>query len=216
MGINKLNFHNDPNIGLYGFGTDEYCLIGNIEKDVDRLKKNLEVPIIGSSISGTNLPGIFCAGNSSGIIVPNIIKKKELTFLEKKFEVLKIDSKYTALGNLILMNDNGIIISKKIEDHKDAIIDFFNLDVSIFEDRIDIIGSLSVCNNKGCIISKFIDKNNIKLIEDKLKINADYATINFGSNFVKSGVITNSNGLFLGDLTSGPEMDRVSEILGFV
>ena len=216
MAIEKISFSNDPNIGLYGFATDEYCLVGDVEhKYFEKLKDTLDVKIIKTKISGTNFAGMFSTGNSSGIVVPEIIKKHELDNLKKDFEVIVIRGRYTALGNLILMNDKGIVISKKLEGYKNKIEETFNLKVSVGNiGGLDIIGSLAVCNNNGCLVSKFADSKNLDLIQSTLKVKTEYSTVNFGSNFVKSGVITNSKGLLTGELTSGPEMDRISETLG--
>jgi len=218
MTIDKLSFSNDPNIGLYSFATDEYCLVGNImNKEAEILQKNLNVKIIQSKISQTSLPGIFCAGNSNGIIVPEIITDRELDFLKRQKNVLVLKGNNTALGNLILVNDKGCLISEKLKSKKSEIKDFFGVrtEVStIF--GIDLVGTYAITNNKGCLTAKNITQKEQEFLEDVLKVKSGPATVNFGYSFVKSGVIANSFGLLVGSQTSGPELERISDVLGFV
>ena len=132
MAIDKLSFSNDPNIGLYSFATDEYCLVGNImNKEVEILEKNLNVKVIQSKISQTSLPGIFCSGNSNGIIVPEIITDRELEALKRQKNVLVLKGNNTALGNLILANDKGCLISEKLKSKKNEIKDFLGVRTEI-------------------------------------------------------------------------------------
>ena len=120
--FSKSSFMGDPNVGLYGFATDKYCLLGiNPHKIVlENLIKTIGLKPKITTIAGTELLGLFVVGNSNGIIVPKIIEDDELKKLKKyldiNIEVLR--SKETALGNIILCNDNGCIISRSISRFK--------------------------------------------------------------------------------------------------
>ena len=218
MAIDKLSFSNDPNIGLYSFATDDYCLVGEVlKKETDILEKNLGVKIIKSQISGTTLPGIFCAGNSNGIIVPDIIRDRELNHLKAQKNILVLPGKHTALGNLILANDKGCLISEKLKSQKDKIKDFLGVrtEVStIF--GIDLVGTYAITSNKGCLTAKNITDQEQQILENILKVKSGSATVNFGYSYVKSGIIANSSGILVGSQTSGPELERISDVLGFV
>ncbi len=216
MSILISGFHGDSNIGLYGFATEQFVLLGHIPEDlVAKIKNCLDVKPIISTVAGTNLAGIFCAGNSNGIVVPEIAYKHEIKNIEMHTQVLVLKGKYTALGNLILVNDNGCIISEKLKKHKDDLEDFFKVKVEISKIAgLDLVGSLAVANNNGCVCHKEIKSKEKEIAESVLKVKADRATVNFGSSFVKSGVITNSGGFVIGNQTSGPEIERIAEILG--
>ncbi len=112
--IEKLDFQGNPFIGLFSFATDSLCLIGRgvAAKHLDILKDVLGVDVLELTFLGTELAGIFVAGNSKGIIVSDKLEEDELEFLKKSTNVLVLDTKYTAIGNLILCNDNGCVISK--------------------------------------------------------------------------------------------------------
>ena len=111
MRLLHTNFDGDPNLGLYGFATDSYCFLG-----VPIVKKSykdaLKVPVRQCTVLETSLAGMFCAGNSSGMVVPSVIEEYEIDKIRKEFDnLLVLKTQYTALGNLMLMNDNGIILS---------------------------------------------------------------------------------------------------------
>jgi translation initiation factor 6 len=172
------------------------------------------------TIANTDLVGIFCVINSNGILLPKIANKREMDFfarLKKEFglNISILPSKFTALGNLISANDKGALISNvfskisksRIEDCLDVEADYSSVA------RQNIVGSLSVTTNKGCLLHRDAEEIEIKKIEDILKVKADIGTVNFGSPFIGSSVIANSNGAVVGDQTTGPEVTRIAETL---
>ena len=120
--INTFNFKGDPNVGLYCLSTNSYIIVG---EDVSSEKKKilestLKVPVIHTKIYGTPFAGIFCAGNSKNLLVPDIIFDNEFETLTKKLKgiakVTKFKTNKTALGNNILCNDKNAIISEEYTD----------------------------------------------------------------------------------------------------
>ena len=188
MHVTRMNFNGDPNLGLYGFATDRFCLIGcNVRDKI----KSLDVPILTATLLSTELIGIFSTGNSSGIIVPDILENHELNHIKAILskigvKVLVLDSRFTALGNLILMNDNGIILSNMLKENKKQIEHFFGLKCEISTIAgLDIVGSLGIATNSGCLLNPQVKRKEIKTIEKVLDIKADIGTVNFGSPFPK-------------------------------
>lgn len=221
--IIQTNFFGDHNLGLYAKCSDEICLIGSSisPKIDDRISAVLGAKVAKTTLSGTDFVGLFSAINSSGIILPNIVKKSEL---EKIKTVLKsfglncsvVSSKFNCLGNLVLCNDKGAIVSKtfskndkkKIEETLDVESDYGTLA------DMNIVGSTAVATNKGCLVHRDAGKDEVKKIEDVLKVNVDIGTANFGSPFVGSSFFANSNGAVVGNSTTGPEVERIYETLG--
>ena len=219
MHVTRMNFNGDPNLGLYGFATDRFCLIGcNVRDKI----KSLDVPILTATLLSTELIGIFSTGNSSGIIVPDILENHELNHIKAILskigvKVLVLDSRFTALGNLILMNDNGIILSNMLKENKKQIEHFFGLKCEISTIAgLDIVGSLGIATNSGCLLNPQVKRKEIKTIEKVLDIKADIGTVNFGSPFPKSGIIANKNGYVVSPISSGPELQRIEEVFGFI
>ena len=214
----KASFSGDANIGLHGFASDKYAFLGMKTKLDAKIEEALSVKAAHSSMLYTPFAGIFCAGNSHGVVVPKIMKEYEFHEIKRVFDnVLVLDTDYSAIGNLILLNDKGVILSPFLQKHKKEVADFFNLPVEVTKiGGTNVVGSIAVATNKGCLAGPLIKENEISLLEDVLKVQLGVGTVSFGSNFVRSGIITNSNGFIMSDTSSGPEMGRASEALGFV
>jgi len=215
-------FHGDPNLGIFFACNEKICLVPkSIEtKNIRNIKKCLKVETVKIKIAESDLIGIFCALNSNGILVSDLIKDGELKELKNKIKsfdmnVEKISSKYSAIGNLILCNDKGAIISKLISrKEKRKIEDCLGVEVEYAKiAKLNIVGSCGIATNKGCLLHRDVKANEINRVEDILKVNADIGTVNFGSPFVKSGLIANSEGCLLGEKTTPPELARIMEAL---
>jgi translation initiation factor 6 len=221
MHMFKMNFNGNPNIGLLGMATDEYCLIGSRlpEKAMHRIHEVLKVPVICTELCGTELVGVFCAANSRCLLLPDIVFKSELKILDKhKINYALINTKHTALGNNIICNDFGCIASKKFGKTGIAEIEKA-LGVKVVQSTINklgIVGSAAVLNKRGCLVHEDIRKDEKDIIEDTLDIICGTGTINMGSPFVKAGIIANNNGFIVSRSSGNPEIMNADEVLGFV
>jgi translation initiation factor 6 len=219
MRIEKTDFFNNPNIGLFGFATDKFCVLGNFPSDkyAKMLENTLKVPVIKARMMGTTLAGIFSAGNSHGIVVSSYLHENEIAELKKHLHVLVLDTEFTALGNMILCNDHGCVISHELNRFAGKLEEFLKVPVSVgLIIGIDLVGSLAVCNNEGCLIHKLATAEERDHVGKVLKVPVSPATVNFGNHWVRSGMITNTKGILIGDPTSGPELGIITETLGFV
>jgi len=213
MKYQTSNIREDPNIGLYGFATDKYCLLGRKAG----VEKTLNVREKISTAYTIELSGIFITGNSSGIMAPESIEDEEKEKLEKITEVLFIDTNFTALGNLCVMNDSGILISGLLRKHKNEIEKFFGLKTETATvARSKVIGTCVAATNRGCIFHPKTTEAEQKIIEKIMDVSGMPGTVSFGSPFVKAGILANSRGFATSKQTSGHELGRISEALGFV
>lgn len=219
--VTRLSLNGDCNIGLYGIATDKFCLFGkNVpKKHIKKIEETLNVPVYQIKLYGTDLIGIFAAGNSKAVLVPDIVFESELKELEKlpiKFEIIKTEK--TALSNNILTNDSIAFVSKEYSKKEVEKIEKA-LNVKVVQIEIagtNLPGSCGVLTNKGAIFNPLVSNSEIKKIEKLLKFEIGLGTINLGNNFVSSGLIANSNGFIVGSLTSGFEIQRIDESLRFV
>jgi len=127
---------------------------------------------------------------------------------EKDIEVEIIKDKMTALGNLILANDYGAIISPMFSQKTSKKISDI-LGVEVVEGKISnlsYVGSLAVATNRGVLAHPSISDEEERLIREVLKVEVFTGTINNGSPFIKSGLIANSFGAIAGSLTVGREL----------
>ncbi|MEM7813479.1 MAG: translation initiation factor IF-6 [Candidatus Aenigmatarchaeota archaeon] len=216
----QLDFHGDPNIGLYGLATDRFCLLGPETDKSKKLEEVLKVPIHGVHILHLELIRILIAGNSRTIVVPNMLLERDIAALEHalarhKTEVCVVDTEY-ALGNLVLMNSNGILVPPVLRRHQTKLEKMFGLPCRVATIAgLTPLASLGVANDRGCLVHPQVKDSEVKIIESTLGVPLDVGTVNFGSPYPGSAIIANNCGFAVGRGTSGPEMGRIAEALGF-
>jgi len=142
--------------------------------------------------------------------LPNISFSHELEHLKKSTDlnVEVLDTKFTALGNLICANDKGGIISPMIpKENLKKIQDV--LGVEVIQKKVagyHQVGAMIVATSHGGIIHPETDDEDIKTISSVLGVNVEPATINGGIPFVSSGILANNKSIVVGTLTNGPEI----------
>ncbi len=211
----------DPNIGLYCFTTNKFCLIGMEipDKHVKKIEEALSVPVHRITIAGTSMVGAFVNGNDNCLLVPEITYDEELEQLDNlgiKYKV--ITSKLTALGNNIICNNNGIVLNQDflpetVKEIEEAL-GIKSNKLSIAD--LDTVGSLVSLNSSYAIVHFDISDEEIQAIESTLKVKLFKGSVNLGNPYIRSGLLCNDNGLVAGGLTSGPELVDIDKNLGFL
>ncbi len=219
MPIERMDIFGNANIGIYCFSNEEVALIpmGVPEGKKRTLSGALGVKICSVDICGSRLNGVLVAANSNGIAVPHTIGGEELRVLEAYFpRVEVIRSKRTALGNLVLVNDEGGIADPRLPS---GLLRTFSklFGVEVRRGRISglpCVGALAVATNSGVLAHPSISDEERRLIEDSLKVPVGTGTVNFGIPFVKAGLLANTKGAVVGSATTGPELMGISRALG--
>jgi translation initiation factor 6 len=210
---------------LFGKSSDRFCLIGNFvqEKSVKKIEEVLKVGVVRATVANTDLVGVFCCFNSNGIVLPNILTRTEMENfkkLKKEFginlEILK--TRFTAIGNLVLCNDKGAVVSKIFSRiNKKRIEDCLGVESeSCSMAGTDVVGSSGVASNKGCVVHRDAGEEEVNKIEQILKVQTDIGTANFGSPFVGSCCFANTSGVVVGESSTGPEVNRLMEVLELI
>ena len=219
--LRRINLTGNPNLGVYISVTDQVAIVPfNLPEIMeDSIKEALEVDVIRTTISGSNLCGALSCGNSKGLVVSPYTFDKEIDLLEEAgINVAVIPDKYTAVGNIIAVNDSGAIVSPLISEKSIEIIEE-HLDVRVERLEIagfNIIGSLATVTNKGALIHRESSESELKFVENVFKVEADIGTVGEGINLVGACSIANSYGAIVPENSTGPEMARVEEALGFL
>lgn len=206
--IQKTTLNQSPNIGIFSNSNNEVTLIPPTTPEGFRqkIKETLNTEILETTISNSTLIGVFTALNNEKIIVPPTTTEREEKNLQEYFnEVVKIQTKYTAIGNLITMNDTAIAASNIINTDK---LNLKNLDVA----GTDLIGSCVFLNNEGFLAHREADKEELESIEEVFKVEGEVGTVNFGDPYVNTGILGNDEGILVGNQTTGPELNRIDEI----
>ncbi len=221
----QLNFFSDNNLGMYARATDKILLVGSSVSDslVEKIASKMKTVAVKTTVANSELVGIFCCLNSNGLVLSKIATDDEIKTFQNltkefgmNFSILK--TKFTAVGNLVLCNDKGVIISDYFSQKNRKLIEDC-LGVESMQATIagmPIVGSAGIATNKGCLLHRDTSEDEIKIVEEVLKVNVDIGTADFGSPFVGCCVIANSNDVVVGESTTGPEITRMQEALGFL
>ena len=216
MYADQLTVNGETFVGLMGLASDRYAVISPHFKS----DSVLGVPTVKAKACGTYLNGLFCAGNSNGILVTHMVQEQELLAMKSFMgalgvEVLQLQGLYTALGNLIACNDRGALVSSSIRDYG-SIEDALGVEVVSGDVRGHLeVGSYIAATNRGFLAHPCAEAQ-LDKIKDALKVGGMVGTVNRGVPYVRTGLIANSNGYITGGDTTGIEMQRIEDALGLV
>ncbi len=205
-----------PLIGMYAKVSEDYAVVGVSDSGfINNIKEELDVDVIVTSISGSELVGALLALNSKGAVVSSNILEKELKRLEHHLDVKVIDTPMTCFGNNLCINDKGGIANPEMEDKVvDVVRDF--LDIELVKGTIGgikTVGMAAVITNKGGLVNPNINDWELKRIQNVMGVEVLKGTVNFGNDMVGSSLIANSKGYLVGRDTTGYELGVVDEAL---
>lgn len=219
--VSLIELENNPNVGLYVFANDKFCIVG---KEIDEKKRKdieniLNVPIYSATILGTDLVGVFISGNNDFILIPNAYEH-EIEMFEKicKDHDVKlniIDEKMNTFGNNLCISDKLIVANPKYPKaffdklKKKTRLEVFKLENKEFE------SAGAVCR---FVAGKYFVSQQLSEEEVDKFINeiGGIGTVNSGSNYVSSGIVGNKNGLLIGSASSTIEIQNIVESLNFL
>jgi translation initiation factor 6 len=158
----------------------------------------------------------MCIMNNNGILLPSIASDEEVEMirLASKLRVERVDSKFTAIGNLVCANDNGAIVSPLFRGEIDRQVrDVLGVPAhSMAVGGFVQAGSMIVATNAGAGVTPKASEDEVKSISEVLQVPADVVTVNGGMPFLSSGIVANSKSVIVGTLTSGPELIMMSRV----
>ncbi|MCC7569128.1 MAG: translation initiation factor IF-6 [Candidatus Methanofastidiosa archaeon] len=216
--IERMSLGGTPFIGIVAFSTEHATVVrtGIPEGKMETISSVMGSTTIASTVARTDLAGIFLAGNSNGILIPNILEDFEEEALRAAFDidVHTVNTKYTALGNLVLANDRGCVISPELAGHKEEISSVLGVEVQ--EGIIagfKNVGSVAVATNKGCLVHPETSPEKMEWLREVLKVPVNHSTANRGVGYLGGCMIANSKGVVVGDISTGPELGRIDDML---
>jgi translation initiation factor 6 len=217
--IKRMSFNGSPNIGVFVANTEALAIVPPeiSQRDVEIIKQELKVEIIRTTIDESSVVGSLVAGNSNGLIISQYALDSEISKLEKFTKVAKLPEKMTAAGNLILANDYAAIVHPQLS--KKAI-DVINRTLKVKAVKgtiagLKTVGAAGAATNRGLLVHPNVTEEEIKLLEKVFELPVDIGTVNLGSPLIGTALIANSKGYLAGSLTSGFELGRIEEALGF-
>jgi translation initiation factor 6 len=216
-----LDFNENPNVGVYCRANDAVVFLQKqlLKKVKKKISAALDAKLVELSIADSTIIGSLLALNSNGVIVTNVVGTETLnTIREQGLNFYVVKDVINAAGNDILVNDYGALIHpdikvsslKKIEE---------TLGVPVHRGTIaslKTVGMAAVVTNKGCLCHPKVTDDEKKQLEEIFDVEVMIGTVNHGHPMIGSGLVANTKGAIIGNLTTGIEMGRIEEALGFL
>ncbi len=207
-------------LGVFAACTEELVFVPHDTPDetLKELEESLGVIALRSSISGSAIIGSLLRGNSNGVMVAGFILDKEIRAIRKHIKTARLTGELNAAGNLILANDTAALAHPDLPDKSVGIIKK-TLGVDVKRGTIGglkTVGMAGIATNKGVLVHPKSSPAEIGVIEELFALPVDIGTVNFGSPLVGSGLLANSKGYVAGEDTTGPEISRIEDTLGYL
>jgi translation initiation factor 6 len=179
----------------------------------------LDISIVELNIADASIIGSLLTINSKGAVITDFVDEDSLNIIKKQgFKVCIISDKLNAAGNDILVNDNGALVHP---DMKDKTLNMIKevFDVPVFKGTIaslKTVGMAAVVTNKGLLCHPKVTDDEKNKLQEIFNVNIMIGTVNHGVPLIGSGLVANSKGAIIGNLTTGIEMGRIEEAFGFL
>jgi translation initiation factor 6 len=217
LGIYKYDIYKSPNLGLFCRANNTTLILpfGFAETKMTKLRSYLEVEnVIFTSIGGTRLIGATAVMNNKGILLSSFSSDEEIEVMKRftQLNVERLSSRFTAVGNLILANDNGALVSPIFKGEIDKQVQDV-LGVPVITCTVAgyyQIGSMIVATDTGAAVHPKASEEELATIAKTLKVETEPVTVNGGIPYLSSGLLANSKSVIVGSLTSGPELIMIS------
>jgi len=207
---------------VYATATDDVVLV-RPDTDDDRVSdiaQELDVTAVQTTVGGAGTVGVLATGNENGLLVSERVFDVEVERIEETTDlpVHTLPDRINAAGNVVLANDYGAYVHpdlsrEAVQRVKDG------LDVPV--ERGDLagvrtVGMAAVATNEGVLCHPQSTDAELDAVEAALGVRADVGTINYGGPLVGSGLLANDAGYVVGEDTTGPELGRIEDALGYL
>ena len=221
MDAAKCQVNGSDYIGAFATTTDKYTFVpfGMPAKITEMIKRVLKTECISIPINGTELVGLFSRANSNGIALSNIASEEDVKLindLNLGVNVAVIKSNINAIGNTVLANDRIAIVDSEYTDMEARQIGDV-LGVEVVKSEIGgfkTVGATNILTNGGFVINNRGTDHEKGRLDRITGFESVRTTANTGSLSIGLASVANSNGLLVGDETTGFEMNRILEALG--
>jgi translation initiation factor 6 len=208
-------------VGVFCRANDNVAFVrkGLSKKVKKKIISALDIELVELSIGDASIIGSLLTLNSKGTVVTDFVDNESVKIIENHgFDVCVIRDKFNAVGNDILVNDKGALVHPDMMDSSINLIkETFN--VPVYRGTIGTlktVGMAAVVTNKGLLCHPKVTKEEGNALEKVFGVKIMIGTINHGVPLIGSGLVANSKGAVIGNLTTGIEMGRIEEALGFL
>ncbi|MBA1342723.1 MAG: Translation initiation factor 6 [ANME-2 cluster archaeon] len=216
----KLTLYGSTVLGIFATVTENVAFVpeGVPDAVAQQIEDVLQVRIVPVSLAGSSIVGSLLCGNCAGFVVSKYAHPSEIEELREFGDVQPFPSLMNACGNIILANDTAAIVHPLLSDRAVAVIrETMQVDVQRSTIAgLETVGMAGIATNKGVLVHPKVSDAEIAILEDVFGLPVDIGTVNFGSPLIGAGLLANSSGYLAGADTTGHELGRIEDALGFI
>jgi translation initiation factor 6 len=223
----KFTYYGNPFIGLFARTNNKVTITRISSPDnFSRMAEILDTEFISTSFAGSALIGLYSAMNDHGILLSGVVDDSEVDKLRGDIrslgidtEVTKLESRFTAIGNNIALNNKCAVINPNMADEHTVrkISDALDVDIeSMSVAGYHTVGATIAATNKGFVAHPSISAEELDILRNVLGVDGGVGTVNGGMPFISLGIVANDEQAIVGELTTGFELHRIEEALGLI
>ncbi|ADJ13676.1 translation initiation factor IF-6 [Halalkalicoccus jeotgali] len=218
----RTAFFGSSSVGVFARATDDALLVRNdVEDDLrEELEDELDVPSLPTTIGGSSTVGALSVGNENGLLVSSRITETEREAIGTVTDlpITELPGRINAAGNVVLANDSGAYVHPDLSrEAVRAVEDGLGVPVERGElAGLRTVGTAAVATNDGVLCHPKATDGELDFLEEHLGVYADIGTINYGAPLVGAGLVANEFGYVAGKDTTGPELGRIEDALGYL
>jgi translation initiation factor 6 len=209
-------------VGVFARATDDCLLVRpDVEEPLlEEFEAELGVPAVPTTVAGSGTVGSLAVGNENGLLVSERILDRERDRIEDAtgLPVSELPGRINAAGNVVLANNSGAYVHPDLtREAVRAVGDA--LDVPVERGAlasVRTVGTAAVATDDGVLCHPETTDEELDALEDLFDAYADIGTVNYGGPLVGSGLVANAGGYVAGQETTGPELGRIEDALGYI
>jgi translation initiation factor 6 len=221
--VKRITISGSAVLGVFATCTEDFLLAAPPMSDEEQLNflQELQATPLFLLIGSSSVVGSLVAGNSNGFVVSGRALKDEIAILKANTDgstVRKLPGLINAAGNVILANDTAALIHPNLIDRAERVIaETLNVDVRRGTiASLKTVGMAACATDRGILAHPKTTEGELSILEDAFGVPISIGTVNYGSPLVGSGLLANSKGYVIGQESTGIELGRIDESLGFL
>jgi translation initiation factor 6 len=218
----RASFSGSSYVGVFARAAAGHLLIRpDAETDLqESIAEELGLEPLPTTVGGSGTVGSLAVGNENGVVVSARALDRELDRLRDALDVpvAELPGRINAAGNVVLANDTGAYVHRELGQNAVDVIEE-TLDVPVARGDIAgvrTVGTAAVANDRGVLCHPKATDEQLDHLAEHLDVHADIGTINYGAPLVGSGLIVSEDGYVVGEDTTGPELGRIEDALGYI
>ncbi len=221
--VKRITIGGSAVLGVFATCTEDFLLAAPPTTDEEQLNfsQELEVIAVPLLVGSSSVVGSLVTGNSNGFVVSGNALRHEIAQLKARAEgvnVRKLPGRINAAGNVILTNDTAALIHPGLIARAERVISE-TLGVDVQRGTVaclKTVGMAACATNKGVLAHPKATEDELSKLDETFGVPVNIGTVNYGSPLVGSALLANTKGYVVGRESTGIELGRIEDSLGFL